>query len=82
MGKFNIFANDFDASETTFLGVPVSLRLVARPCLSQPISEDHIVHHQADKHTPALIPKYNATSGEYYAVREGGEVEVLGRVRD
>ena len=79
VGKFNLFPDDFDASDVSYVNVPISLRMVAKACIDVPSSSDFVIGHQASAYKPALIPKFNETSKMYYIVNENNEITVLGK---
>lgn len=83
VGDLNMFPPDFDASTYTFLTVPISLNMLARPCVPADIVTDgFLVGHRASPHVPVTddaIPEYDEALDLFYTHtvdEQGGRVRV------
>ena len=72
--KFRIFPEHYDASSVTFLRVPISLNLVARPCVPEGNTDDTYVSYDGDLYKDDYVfPSYDPIKEMFYHLNTNQE---------
>lgn len=70
VSHFNLFPEDYDTSALTFINVPISLNMIARPCVPKDtIIEEFYIQHFASPYIPMPdedYPLYDSVRKEFY----------------
>ena len=83
---FDIFPDDYDASTVTFMRVPISLNMVARPCAPEDptyIPSDNYVDFRGDEYIDDFIyPIYDTEKEQFYTKNQKNEREYTYQLKD